>query len=227
MKTTNVLWIVLDLIFLIVFNVLFFVLGGTVHNISVWMSYCFIHFSYIMLILTPLITRRGRSKAVFGVTLYSISAVYFIISLITGIIFILLAMEEYTVSLLVQLCIVGLYGIILISNIMANGRTTDAEEKRSYEIAYIKEASAKLKGMLDNMSDREIRKKIEIAYDAVNSSPVKSHPNVTQIEDQVLQSIYELEDEITAGNNDNIVTITNSLLKAVNDRNMQLKLISE
>ncbi len=226
MKKTNVLWIILDLIFLIIFNALFFVLGGTEHNVSVWMSYGFIHFAYFMLLLTLVLIRKGKSVAVFGFSLYSISTAYFFIELVTGIIFILVSPESYTAALLVQLCIAGLYGIMLISNMIANERTADAEEKRHYQIAYVKDASAKLKGLLESISDKEAKKKVERVYDAVYSSPIKSHPNLAQMENRILQSINELEDEVSAGNKGNIISLANSLLAAGNERNMRLKTLN-
>ena len=86
----SVLYILLDAIFLIVFNTVFFVLGGTNHPASVWMSYGFIHFSYVMVLITPFLIRKSSSAAVFGFSLYSISATYFIVEFIAGLIFILL-----------------------------------------------------------------------------------------------------------------------------------------
>lgn len=226
MKKTNVLWIILDLIFLIIFNVVFFVLGGTEHNVSVWISYGFIHFAYFMLLFTPYLIRKGKSSAVFGFSLYSISTVYFLIELVTGTIFILVPPESYKGALLTQLCIAGLYGIILVSNMIANEHTADAEEKREYQIAYVKDTSAKLKDLLENIRDKNAKKKVERVYDAIYSSPVKSHSDLAQIEDRILQSINKLEDEILAGNKENIISLANSLLAAVNERNMRLKTLN-
>ena len=223
MKKKNVLWAILDLIFLVIFNALFFVLGGTIHNASVWISYVFIHFAYCMLLLTPKIIRAGKSSAVFGFSLYSISAVYFLIEFITGIIFILVSPESTSAALLVQLCIAGLYGILLVSHLLANEYTAEAEEKRQPPIAYVKDASRKLKGLLESISDKETKRKVEQVYDALYSSPVKSHPNVTQIENLILQSVNDLEYEVTTGNKDGIMSVANSLLVSINERNDLLR----
>ena len=223
MKKTNVLWIILGLIFLVIFNVVFFVLGGTEHYASVWISYGFIHFAYIMLLLTPILTRKGKSSAVFSISLYSISSVYFLVELFIGVVFILVSPVGYKAALIVQICIVGLYGIMLIPNMIANERTADAEESRHYQIAYVKDASVKLKILSDIILDKEAKKRVERVYDAVYSSPVKSHPNLAQIENRILQSITELEDAVSEENNDNIKSLANSLLNAVNERNMRLK----
>ena len=223
MKTKNILWGILNLIFLIIFNVLFFVLGGVEHNMSVWISYGFIHFAYFMLLITPKLIRGGKSVAVFGFSLYSISAVYFLIEFFTGVIFTLASPENYKAALLVQLIIAGLYGILLVSNLLANEYTADAEEKRQPQIAYIKDASLKLKGLLENINDKETKKKVERVYDAIYSSPVKSHPNLTQKESQILQSVNDIEREVTAGNKENIISTANALLLLINERNNLLK----
>ena len=223
MKKINFLKIILNAIFLIVFNVFFFVLGGFEHNTSVWLSYGFIHFAYLMLINTTFMIRKGKSSTVLGFSLYTISATYFIIQFVTGIIFIIVAPENHNTALLVQLCIAGLYGIILISHLISNEHTANAEEKRQYDIAYVKEASAKMKILLDSISDKETKKAIERVYDAVSSSPVKTHPNLEQKEKQILQSINELEREVTIGNKESIISIANSLLLLINERNNLLK----
>lgn len=53
MKRVNILWLLLDSLFLIAFNVLFFMFVDY-RTDSVWVSYGFIHFSYILMLLTPL-----------------------------------------------------------------------------------------------------------------------------------------------------------------------------
>ena len=223
MKKKNVLWTILNLIFLVVFNVLFFTLGGDEHHASVWISYVFIHFAYLMLLFTPKLIRSGKSRAVFGFSLYVISASYFLIAFVTGIIFILAAPESYKAALVVQLCIAGLYGILFVSHMLANEYTAEAEEKRQYQIAYVKDASAKMKCLLDSISDKETKKRVERVYDAIYSSPVKSHPNLAQKENQILQSINELEHAVTAGNKEGILSVANSLLFSINERNNLLK----
>ena len=223
MKKKNILWAILNLIFLVIFNAFFFILGSGEHNASVWISYGFIHFAYFMLLLTPKLIRKGKSSAVFGFSLYSISAVYFLIEFVTGIIFILVSPEIASAALLVQLCIAGLYGIILVANILANEYTVDAEEKRQPQIAYVKNASAKLKFLLGSINDKEAKKQVERVYDAMYSSPVKSHPDLAQLENRILQSINELEQEVSAENNEGIISVANSLLSSINERNNLLK----
>jgi len=276
MKKLTVLWIILDLMFLIIFNTIFFVAGGVNHQFYVWLSYGFIHFSYIMLIITPLFVRKGKSAAVYGFSLYSISSIYFFIEFIIGIVFILFSTEIYKLiyskimesnqtyntlsaaykiyltltnsngineingllnnneliinqryidiaALVVQPILAGLYVVILISHIIANEHTAVAEEKRQPQIMYIKGASEKLKNLLNRVNDKEIKKKIENVYDAVYSSPVKSYPELAQIESQMLLSINALDETVSAGNKESIILLANTLLSAINERNLRLR----
>ena len=181
MKKTTLLWIILILVFLIVFNVVFFITDTTKSNVSVWISYGIIHFAYFMLLITPKLIRKGKSSAVFGFSLFSISATYFLAVLISGITFILIYPDKYNIALLIQLCITGLYAIILISYMIANEHTADAEENRQYQISYIKDASTRLKSLLERIIDKETKRKVEQVFDAVYSSPVRTHPDLAEI----------------------------------------------
>jgi len=223
MKKTNALGIISSLIFIVIFNILFFVIGGTQHNVSVWFSYGFIHLACLMVALTPLFIRVGKSAAVFGFSLHAISLVYFVLEFIFGIIFILLALDSYTIALLVQLCLVGFYGVTLITHMIANEHTAEAEEKRQHEIEYVKKASTKLKGYLYTVKDKDIKKKIEKIYDTVYSSPVKTHPSVSQTETQILRIIDEIGLLISSEDKEKIIPLSDSLLTLINERNERLK----
>jgi hypothetical protein len=222
----NILRVIRNLIFVAVFNAVFFTLGGFEHNASVWISYGFIHFAYFMFLMSPMMIRRGKSAGVFAPPLFLISFYYFVIVFIAGLVFILMAYDNYKVVLVVQLVIASIYGVILALNLIANEHTANAEEKRQYEIYYVKDASVKLKGLLENINDKDAKKKVEAVYDAIYSSPVKSHPNLAQIENCIIQSINELDDAISSGNKENIISLSKSLLSAVNERNMRLKTLN-
>jgi len=225
MKKKNILWLILNSIFLVVFNAIFFTLGdGGEYKASVWISYGFIHFAYLMLLLTPKLIRSSKSAAVFGFSIYSISATFFLIEFVIGLTFILISPESIKATFITQLCFAGLYGIMLISHLLSNEYTADAEEKRQVQIAYVKDASVKLKGLLESIDNKEAKKKVERVYDAISSSPVKSHPKLAQTENRILQSINDLERAaVTTGNKEEIISIANSLLSSVNERNSLLK----
>ncbi|MCL2272745.1 MAG: hypothetical protein FWC19_08105 [Treponema sp.] len=211
-----------------------------------------------MVIITPFLTGKSEKVHFFGLTLYLVlSAVYFLLTLTAGVIFILASLQSdnvtlmaqlvlkflpphyatagllavailksVTAALVIQLCISGLYGILLIINVAADRYTTEVLEKRKEQIDYIKIASAKLKLLSDKISDKEVKRKVESVYDAVSSSPVKSHMDLIDIETRILKNINELDNEIHAENRENIIFQVDSLLSAVSERNTRLKTLN-
>lgn len=223
MNKTSILWMILNSVFLILFNTVFFSVGGTDHKASVWISWGFIHFAYIMLLLTPKLTRGRKSWTALGFPLYLLSVAYFFVEFFVGVFFILISLNGYIATLLVQLFLAGLYGITLVANLIANEYTVGTEEKRKARIDYVKNASVELRGLLERIDDKEAKKKIERVYDAIYSSPVKSHPDLAQMENHILESIHALNGAVSTGDMDGIIAWTGSLETAINERNSRLK----
>lgn len=223
MNKKRTLWILLDLVFLIVFNVVFFVAGGTDHPASVWISYGFIHFAYLMLLGTPFLIRKSTNTGVLGFPLYSISSTYFIVAFIVGLIFIFTHPELYKAALIVQVIIAGIYAVMLISHMIANESTADSIERHEMELRYVRDASAKLKGIMDSISDKQLRKKVEKLYDLLHSSPVKSNNSAREYELMVLELIAALETNIDKNDILSVETTISRIERIANERNRCLK----
>lgn len=224
MNKKTVLWIILDLIFLAVFNTVFFVMTGLQHSASVWISCGFIHFAYLMVIVTPFLIRKSSNAAVFGFSLYSISSTYFLIEFVTGIVFIILKSDSLKVALVVQIVIAGIYGILLISHLIANESTADSVERHEDEVAYIKTAASRVKALVGKATDRKANKEIERAYDLLHSSPTKSISAVRYLESFVMSQISDLEDAVQAGETDLIIATAGEIISTMEERNRKLRL---
>lgn len=224
MNKKTILYILLDLVFLIVFNTVFFVIGGTNHPASVWISYGFIHFSYIMVLITPFLIRKSSSAAVFGFSLYSVSAVYFFAEFIAGLIFILVGSDSYKTSLVVQVIIAGIYAVMLLSNLIANENTADSVERREDEVAYIKNVASRVKVLIGKTSDKKANKQIEKAYDLLHSSPSHSVATVKQLEEEIKNKVTDLEEAVAANETAAIITIAGEIVAKTEERNRKIKL---
>ena len=223
MNKKSILWILLDLVFLIVFNVVFFVAGGTIHPASVWISYGFIHFAYIMLLVTPFLIRKSTNTAVLGFPLYTISAAYFLVAFVVGLVFILIHPESYKLALILQVIIAGIYVIMLISHMLANEATADGIERHEMELRYVKDSSAKLKGIISSINDKQLRKKAERLYDLLHSSQTASNYSVRDYELTVLELIDNLSDNIAQNDNAAAEATINKIEWNANERNRKLK----
>lgn len=225
MNKKSILYILLDLVFLAVFNTVFFVVGGTEHPDSVWISYGFIHFSYLMILITPLLIRKSSSAAVLGFSLCSISATYFWVEFILGLVFVLIAGDSYKSALVVQVILAGIYAILLISNLITNERTADGIERHEVEVAYIKDAASRIKLLVGKSSDKEANKKIEEVYDLIHSSPSKSHRSVEVLEMEVKNMISELENAVVSDSVGDMLQLTKKIISTTEERNRRLKML--
>ncbi len=223
MKKKNFLWIALDLVFLIVFNTVFFVAGGASHPASVWISYAFIHFAYLMVLVTPFLIRKSSSAAIFGFSLYSISSTYFLVELVVGIVFIFLKQDSYKLALIVQVIIAGIYAVMLISHLIANESTADSVERHEQEVAYIKDAASRVKLLVGKIPDKKSNREIEKLYDLLHSSPSKSNSTVHSLEVTIVNLIEELESAISYENKDEAVKLAAEITKTVEERNRRLR----
>jgi len=80
--------------------------------------------------------------------------------------------------------------------------------------------------MLDNTEDKAVKKKLEKVYDVISISPVKTHPNILQLESQILIKINALQEACAAKDGEAVSAQTTSLLLMINERNRQLKLLN-
>jgi hypothetical protein len=225
MPRINKLWIALELIFLIVFNALFFIIGGVDHKISVWISYGFIHIAYAMVALTPVFTNKTKSNMVLGMSLYSVSLVYFIVEFVIGLLFILISLNGWKTTFLVQLVLVGIYATAFISSLIANEHTATNEMRSSAEIEYVKSMSAKLASIMNSVTDKNAKRAIEAAYDEIAASPAKSHPNLLQYEGTILSEVGILSELVEEDDNPAIAQQANKTLSMIKERNRQLKVL--
>lgn len=226
MKKTKFFWYLLDSIFLIVFNLYFFLLKGIEQPASVWISYASIHLAYLMLLITPFFVRKGSVSADYGRPLFVITTSYFFLALIVGVVFIAISPESITVALLVQVTIAAIFAILLLTNLIANEHTADNIERHEVELKYVKESSSKLDSLLKQISDNAIRKKVEKAYDLIHSSQVKSSIKVQTIEQDVFNEISVLTDLVKNKKFESVEDEVNKICNLAEERNRQLKLIN-
>lgn len=224
MKKSKVLGSLIHLIVLALFNALYFGIGGVDHPASAWISYGFIHFSYVMVIITPYITQKGKDRATYAASMYTITSAYFAIELIVGAIIIIVAPEGHKFSLFSQLIMAAIYLIILFGNMIADEHTAKSVEKHEAELIYVKESCSMLKAIMSDISDKQLYRKVEKAYDLIQSSPVKSATNVLSIESQVISEIDNLGLAVRNGDATAISASADKIVRLANERNRLLRL---
>lgn len=212
------------LVFLGVFNIIVFS-TTTEFTTAFWVSYFFIHFSYLMLIISCLTLVKVNSRVVFGYPLIYLSYIYFIVTLIIGSIFMTLKNLSFNSAFVPQIIITGFYIFAYISNLIANEVSISDEEARNGNVLYIKSISSELNMLVSQVSDTLLKKKIENLYDAVRSSQAKSHASVTGVENKIVIKVEELKCQINNKNFTKANIIINDINYLLSERNNRIKLI--
>lgn len=223
MNKKSVLWLILDSIFLIVFHIVFFVMGGTNHPASVWIAYAFILFSYGMLLTVPLLTKKRTNEAVFRFPLYLVSSTYFLCELVVGTVFIILQQDTYKYSLVVQIVIAGIYGVLLVTNMIANEKSAEEEEISEDEVKYIRNACYELNSLINKTEEKFLKKQLEKAYDIIHSSPAASNEDARVTEKQVMKMLGTIGAAVKAGNVEGAAACAEEIVELAEKRNRQVK----
>lgn len=216
------LWIVLDLVLVIVFNIIFFMYGSETRTIAVWLSYIFIHIAYGMVIATPFLTRKGREYALFGMTTFSISVVYFLMSLAFGIVVFILRPITFKWVIMINTILTGAYAVILIINMLANEHSVDEIKRQELQIQYVRGCSARLLDLIEMTSDKKLKKRLQKAYDVIHSSQIASNSSAQKYEMEVLVLLDDLEKNIEETNYEGGMQIVDSLIRIANRRNQEV-----
>lgn len=225
MKRTRIFWLSLDTIFIIVFVVFFFMLADTAEcNTSVWISFGTILFSYIMLLCTPVFVRKSSAQSDYRRPLYVVSSTYFSISFVMGLIIILVNPEDYKATMLINVALLGIYAIVLLTNLLANEHIAEQEAKRDIELKYVKEASATLKTIMGSVKDYNTIKRIEAAYDLISTSPANSSPGVKYLEESIIQEIADLVEMNPSSDKERIISSIDVIISMATKRNAKLQL---
>lgn len=217
-----ILWFLLNSLFLIVFNVLFFMLI-TGKTESIWVSYGAIHFTYILLLLTPLFVKRGNASYIYSRPLYTVTVSYFLVELAVGAALILVVPDNFLLTIITQVILAGVFLAWLIMHLIANEYTADSTQRREIELHYVKESSSRINSILHQITDKLMAKKIERIYNLIHSSPVKSSASVYSIEEEISDNISLLESAIKQNDVERASIIADKIYLLAENRNIKLK----
>ena len=158
-------------LFVILFNVLFFVLGGGRRPASVWISYGMIHLAWLCFAASPILSGKNE-HAVSGLSIYAVSGVYFLAELVAGLIFILAAPEHAKAALLVQLALFIIYLTVLLTVLLANDHTAEQTRQRSDAAADIRSLNRRARDLADRLEDETANREIRRVCDQLSALPL-------------------------------------------------------
>lgn len=213
-------------LFIIVFNIFFFVLDGNLDNNSVAFAYAYIHLAYFLMVLTPIFARKSKHSVDLIRPINVISGLYFAASLIFGLIIISVQPQELKPTFLIGIAIFALYLFLLLGNLLVNNHTESQVEETAKELVYIKDISSQLHILKSKIKSKELAYKIEEAYDLIHSSPAQSHPTVKNIEVNIQIQVSQIAQFLETDEEIKVYPILQDICNAANERNRILKTLN-
>lgn len=219
----RVLNVLMDLVFLIIFNVLFFVAGGTEHTVSTWISYGFIHLSYLLLVFHTFLVPDSKRKDLLQAPLLVITDGYFLISLVINVIFILLDLSGYNLSLIFNVILFGIVLVGIFASMSSNESIKENEERHEEEQKFITSSCLILKRVIDQIENKEVSNEVQRVYDLLHSSPLKSSKEVKDIEQEIIYMVESVESKLKNKDFEGIVNKCKNIQLKIKERNDLLK----
>lgn len=197
----NILWIILALVFVAVFNVIFFITGAYKEaDVSRWVGYGMIHFSYVLMVLMPIITAKSKTDRAFGIPISMLMVLYFALEFIASMIFILVN-GGLTVQIIADTVITGLFVAAIVSLMIADTSAGEMEAQRNGSGDF----KAKIIGILEKMQAKvnteEINEILIDLYSEAVSAQAISNNSVEDIEKELISNIKDLEIAIEMNDN--------------------------
>ncbi|WP_438445111.1 hypothetical protein [Gorillibacterium sp. sgz5001074] len=220
-KKINILWILLSSIFVIVFNAVIFLIMKE-FTTAFWVSYGFIHFAYLMFVLSTITMPKVKSSLVFGYPLIYLSFLYFIGAFFIGLVFIYFKNASFNASFIPQLIIAGLYALAYMTSLIFTEKAIHKEQESKYYSNYIKDASAELRLLMEQTTDAMLKKNLEKLYDTCRSSQVKSHPTLYGLEEVIAQNIQLLKGFVTKNEKAESAELIDTISMQLLERNRKI-----
>lgn len=221
----NVIKAVIALIFLVVFNVLYF-LASREHTTADWVSYAFIHAAYLCLLATPLFAVGvvGKGLTVLIASLWLRALGYFFLELIVGTAFLLASPEGYVWPLAVQAILLAAFLILQLMGVLANDSTTRSTRRQRKESLYLQELKDRLSQRMRTIDDSALKEQVRPCLEALSASPLQSLAGAEAEEQKLCAAVDGLCCAIERGDAaEQVGQEAKRVLLAVHDRNMAIR----
>ncbi len=200
MKNNKVLYGIIGIVALAIVNVVVF-LSLKEYTTARWINIAGLNLSIIVFWAAGIIT-GDKSEKFLGYARFPIVAVYSVLTFIISALFILINVKSVTLSVIVQVILLGLFAIVMCTNTMANNASKNITNIDKANYNKVTDMAKRIELIMQSVDDREVYKKIEKAYDSVKNANVTLQEDSTQIDNDIMQAIGVLEVAVQSKNYD-------------------------
>lgn len=220
----NILKVIIGLIFLIGFNAMFFLLGGTERTDTEWICYGFIHTAYLCLLCTPVLCNAGKGETVLSASLYLRALFYFFTELVAGVGFLWYSPESPVWPVVIQGSLLMVFLILQLMSVLANDATRTSLTKQRHERVYIRSLAENLREAMHQVSDPCLRKQMATCYESLNGSSLESFPEAIDAELELENAVNTLCSFVEQGNTSQLGQQIKNVKKAMQHRNQAIRI---
>lgn len=200
MKNNKVLYGIIGIVALAIVNVVVF-LSLKEYTTARWINIAGLNLSIIVFWGAGIIT-GDKSEKFLGYARFPIVAVYSVLTFIISALFILINVKSVTLSVIVQVILLGLFAIVMCTNTMANNASKNITNIDKANYNKVTDMAKRIELIMQSVDDREVYKRIEKAYDSVKNANVTLQEDSTQIDNDIMQAIGVLEVAVQSKNYD-------------------------
>lgn len=220
----NILKVIIGLIFLIVFNVLFFLIGGTERTTTEWISYGFIHAAYLCILCTPLLCNADKGETILSASLYLRALLYFFIELVIGVGFLWYNTKSPIWPAIVQGGMLAIFLILQLMSVMANDATKTSLAKQREEKIFIRSLAESLRDSMKQVNDPTLRKQLSSCYESLSTSSIESFPEAASTEMELEKAVNALCSSIETGDLNQLTQQIQEVQIAIKHRNQAIRM---
>ena len=220
----NTLKLVIGLVFLILFNALFFLFGGTARTTTEWICYGFIHIAYLCLLATPLLCNAWKGETVLSASLYLRALFFFFTELPVGILFLWINPESYKWPTIIQGVLLAVFLVLQLMSVLANDATQASLAKQRHESIYFRALAENVRDAMRQINDPTLRKQIAACYESLNSASVESFPEASDAEAELKVAVDDLCAAVEAGDQSQLGQLIQHVQTAMKHRNQAIRM---
>lgn len=220
----NSIKILIGLIILLLFNGLFFGLGGTRRSVTEWLSYGFIHAAFLCLLFTHLLSRQAKGLTVLTASLHLQALLYFFTELTICCICLYSNPMDPTWPAIAQATALAVFLVLQLMSVLANDATKQSIQKQRCESIRIQSLAIRIQQGMRRLTDPSLRKQVERCYDAVHNTSIESFPEAAESEQALQAEVDKLCQAIDQGHTDEITDCAQRVCNAVQARNAIIRM---
>lgn len=212
------------IVILIIFNIIFFMIGGADRKISEWIAYGSIHGACLVYLAVVFVVKRNEDREELSVPLTVISGIYLALVFIVNLLLLMLKPDRVKGCVIAEIVLAGIYIIVFSRLFLADLKTREQIRKEQSDIRFVRGCSERLRRLMAESSDETVAKKLEKVYDYLHASPVQSCKGTKAAEREILGTVYELEMSIETNTPEQNLQKLDRIMHLAMERNSILKM---